>query len=419
MQFVHFQDQDYKKIIEECKKQKTTWKDPKFPSSQESIGNLLKGKIKWKRSNQSKLVVDGVDPNDIIQGGLGDCYFLSALSILAEHPKRMEKIFATPEIDSGVFAANLFLDGIPTIVAVDDHIPCLSEKGTPAFSKNNGKEVWVMMMEKVYAKCYGGYEKIEGGCVGDALSDMTGAPYQIFKTQGTAATPPEELWKILLDAENNKYLLAASVPDTPEVDLEKLLGLVEGHAYGILDVRSAQGHKLIKIRNPWGDSMEWNGDFSDNSNLWTESLKKEVGFQKLNDGTFWIKFEDFIKYYNDIVIVYYKDDYIQSYNKVNLPAQRSTSFPIVVSKPSKIRVCFNQVRNTDLIHLRLSVTNSSNQVLGTSGKALSSAEVICTNEMDLAPGTYNAVVDVYSKDVEKLPRGFTLSSYGNNTLQYK
>ena len=75
---------------------------------------MFEGKIQWKRSDRSKLVVDGVDPNDIIQGGLGDCYFLSSLSILAEHPKRMEKIFATPEIVNGVFAAKIFLDGIPT-----------------------------------------------------------------------------------------------------------------------------------------------------------------------------------------------------------------------------------------------------------------------------------------------------------------
>jgi hypothetical protein len=28
------------------------------------------------------------------------------------------------------------------------------------------------------------------------------------------------------------------------------------------------------MRNPWGHGVEWKGDWSDNSKLWTEDLKK-------------------------------------------------------------------------------------------------------------------------------------------------
>jgi calpain-15 len=419
---VEFAEQNLEKILNECKKTKKKFTDTKFPATQPSIGELYKGKIKWIRASEltknTKLMQNDVDPNDIKQGGLGDCYFLSSLSILSEHPDRMKKIFAVPELEYGVFAANLFLDGIPTTVVVDDYIPCLADKKIPAFSRNSEDEAWVMLMEKVYAKCYGGYEKIEGGCTGDALSDLTGAPYQTFKTQGNTALPPDDLWKILLNAEKSKFLIAASVPDTPGVDLEKLLGLVEGHAYGILDVKEVEKLRLIQIRNPWGDSMEWNGDFSDNSKLWTESLKKAVNFQKVDDGTFWMSFTDFLKYYNDIIILYYMDDWVQSFFKFNMPSQKSTVFHVTVKEPTTFRVCFNQVRGTDIIHLRLSVTDSNNNVLGLSGKAFSSAEVICTSELKLAPGTYNAIVDVYSKDVEKLPRLFAISAYGDKYVKF-
>jgi calpain-15 len=39
----------------------------------------------------------GIEPNDIKQGELGDCYYLSSLSVLAEYPKMIERLFETKE----------------------------------------------------------------------------------------------------------------------------------------------------------------------------------------------------------------------------------------------------------------------------------------------------------------------------------
>jgi calpain-15 len=48
--------------------------------------------------------------------------------------------------------------------------------GNCAFSKGNGTEIWVMLIEKAYAKMYGNYEVIEGGNPAHAMFDLTGAP---------------------------------------------------------------------------------------------------------------------------------------------------------------------------------------------------------------------------------------------------
>jgi calpain-15 len=61
---------------------------------------------------------------------------------------------------------------------IDDFIPCKS--GKPAFSRANGNELWVLLLEKAYAKAYGSYFKIEGGNPAIALRDLTGAPYVNF-----------------------------------------------------------------------------------------------------------------------------------------------------------------------------------------------------------------------------------------------
>ena len=41
-------------------------------------------------------------------------------------------------------------------------------------------------------------------------------------------------------------------------------GLVSGHAYIVTKVAEfITGEKLIRVYNPWGNSFEWNGKWSD------------------------------------------------------------------------------------------------------------------------------------------------------------
>lgn len=63
----------------------------------------------WKRAldidslndQEGKLAIfsDKVEPNDIKQGALGDCYFLSILSVLSEHSDRIINLFETKQMN--------------------------------------------------------------------------------------------------------------------------------------------------------------------------------------------------------------------------------------------------------------------------------------------------------------------------------
>tara|TARA_B110000285_G_C14658037_1_gene394872 strand:- start:36 stop:239 length:204 start_codon:yes stop_codon:yes gene_type:complete len=55
----------------------------------------------------------GIEPNDIKQGGLGDCYFLSSLSVIAEEGNRIKLLFHNKEANTeGIFACNITKNGL-------------------------------------------------------------------------------------------------------------------------------------------------------------------------------------------------------------------------------------------------------------------------------------------------------------------
>ena len=77
-----------------------------------------------QEGSETQVFADGVSANDIRQGGLGDCYLLSALSIIAHsRPELIQKIFH-PESRiyrfEGIYSIMLYNGKVPTVVTVDD-----------------------------------------------------------------------------------------------------------------------------------------------------------------------------------------------------------------------------------------------------------------------------------------------------------
>ncbi|CBI16540.3 hypothetical protein VitviT2T_007725 [Vitis vinifera] len=245
------------------------------------------------------------NPSDVCQGRLGDCWFLSAVAVLTE-VSRISEVIITPEYnEEGIYTVRFCIQGEWVPVVVDDWIPCESP-GKPAFATSRkGNELWVSLLEKAYAKLHGSYEALEGGLVQDALVDLTGGAGEEIDMRSAQAQidlASGRLWSQLLRFKQEGFLLGAGSPSGSDVHVSSS-GIVQGHAYSLLQVREVDGHKLVQVRNPWANEVEWNGPWADSSPEWTERMKHKLKHvPQSKDGIFWMSWQDFQIHFRSIYV---------------------------------------------------------------------------------------------------------------------
>ncbi len=84
------------------------------------------------------------------------------LSALAERAERVENIFVTKQPNkAGIYLVKFFINGIETPVIVDDYLP--TRNGKPCYANSRTGELWVILLEKAWAKLHGSYSRIESG----------------------------------------------------------------------------------------------------------------------------------------------------------------------------------------------------------------------------------------------------------------
>lgn len=72
-------------------------------------------------------------------------------------------------------------------IYIDDYIPCLEETRRPVFAKPKGNELWVLLLEKAFAKFVGSYGRLDGGHTMWAFQAMTGNECLRFEYDKTVA----------------------------------------------------------------------------------------------------------------------------------------------------------------------------------------------------------------------------------------
>lgn len=184
-------------------------------------------------------------------------------------------------------------------------------RGNLAFMHSSSQnEFWSALLEKAYAKLYGSYEAISGGLTTEALEDLIGGVALTYELDN----PPKNLFTRIEKGFERGSLMGCSINAHGKVIEEQTPeGLVIGHAYTVTKVQVLEALpqsprralKLIRIRNPWGNEVEWNGAWSDKSTEWRQvpsNLRAEIGLTIDNDGEFWMRFKDFLKYFDILEI---------------------------------------------------------------------------------------------------------------------
>ncbi|KAK2145002.1 hypothetical protein LSH36_711g00022 [Paralvinella palmiformis] len=295
--------QSFEELVRECLRNRTLWEDPDFPPCDESMyfeNRPPCGDVVWRRPgdicDNPQMFVEGASRMDVMQGVLGDCWLLAAVSCLATNDKLLHKIIPGKQnFDrhyAGVFRFMFWQYGRWVEVLIDDRLPTCG--GLLIYMHSGEKnEFWSALLEKAYAKLNGCYENLSGGLTSEALTDFTGGISERFKLRED--TPPD-LFNIMLKATFKGAMMSCHIEATDDKIEAKLdNGLIIGHAYSITDVRyietsfSSDKIPLVRIRNPWGDSHEWKGAWSDDSEEWNTVSQKEkdsLGLRYEHDGEF-------------------------------------------------------------------------------------------------------------------------------------
>jgi hypothetical protein len=423
--------------VEELVEQQAEEEVPDDANDDDFHGNSALGKkfrntkTSWNREEGAVLFEGGVSPSDIQQGSVGDCYFLAALSAIAEIEGVVEKLFLPPN-GKGQFGIRWYVHGYPHDIWVDDRLP--THKGKLLFAGSNKKELWVSLLEKAFAKEHGAYSNIDGGLPGHILSALTGKPCTSINLQTTSSS---KVWKALNSANTKGKILCCGVMGSPlrrylllgmerylvsflsgvwwVIDtpldmcglgfvtdffafvfslltyvLRKLygfldtimcgipstihvmlctwmVGLVPGHAYGVLDVKeipilgSCCGTRLVKLRNPWGKT-EWKGRYSDKSCCWTlrSGLRKELGQEDKDDGSFWMLTSAFQSYFDRLDILHM--DLPHQTRLTGKLVERNGQVTINVPAPCKIRISMHQPRRREPYSLKLTLSSGASKL---------------------------------------------------------
>ncbi|KAK3241963.1 hypothetical protein CYMTET_48305 [Cymbomonas tetramitiformis] len=253
---------------------------------------------------------------DVMQGGISDCWLMQSIAAAAYRFPDVVVESINPKVPSeqGVYSVRMWSPRHQHhfYLLLDDYIPTMGGL-TPYFSRFNaqGAGLWVMLIEKAFAKLGGGYSSLNNKLTKEGSSSalcrlLGGTPGVNLwdESQWEELIASEALWEEIVERRKagGVSVLASAKGTESDPELVGQDGLVTHHGYTLLALVEVQGLKMMQIRNVWGHT-EWRGDWSDESPLWDENpdVRAECGFTEVkDDGIFWMCYPDFVREFGGI-----------------------------------------------------------------------------------------------------------------------
>lgn len=190
----------------------------------------------------------GPSVDDIKQGQVGDCYFLSQLASYAKIDPTLIKQ-SIVDLGDGSYAVQFKSNGTNQYYRVSADLPSYNNSQTAAAGLGTQNSLWVALMEKAWTfarKSAGSYASIEAGWMSEVASAFG-------KTSNFSDVSTHTDGNALLAT--IQQALAAGKSVTLGTNNSQASGstMVGSHAYTVMSVQSdGKGGYTVIVRNPWG-----------------------------------------------------------------------------------------------------------------------------------------------------------------------
>ena len=188
---------------------------------------------------------NGPSETDVIQGQVGDCFYLSVLASVARtDPSRIRQ--SALDMGDGTYLVQIAKPTGNVFVHVDGQLPVRG--GAPGYAGLGAQgSIWVAIMEKAYATYEGptsGYASLNGGWMDQSYASL-GAASSSYLGGAGATDMMNRIAQELTAGESVTYGTGTITAGAP---------LVGEHAYTVDSVNlDSQGTPIsLTLRNPWG-----------------------------------------------------------------------------------------------------------------------------------------------------------------------